>query len=82
VIGYVDHKYYATFFPSDSWGTETCQKRKKMLRYLGIQLYVGFAFRWSPLGGRNSKKAREADVIKLPVRQQQWSGGWSKYNTS
>jgi len=58
------------------------ETEKKMLRYLGIQLYVGFAFRWSPLGGRNSKKAREADVIKLPVRQQQWSGGWSKYNTS
>jgi hypothetical protein len=54
---------------------------KKMLRYCGIQLYAGFTLRWSPLGERTSKKAREADVIKLPVRQQQWSGGWRKYNT-
>jgi hypothetical protein len=65
----------------DSWGTETCQKREKILKYLGIQLYAGFTLRWSPLGGRNSKKACETDVIKLPVRQQQWSGGWRKYNT-
>jgi len=70
------------FFPSGTRGEQKPARNGKMLRYLGIKLYVGFTFRWSPLGGRNSKKAREADFIKLQVRQQKWIGGCSKYSTS
>jgi hypothetical protein len=57
VIGYVDHKYYATSFCLGLVGNRNLPETKKMLRYLGIQLYAGFTMKWSPLGGRNSKKA-------------------------
>jgi hypothetical protein len=56
-------------------GNRNLPETEKLLRYLGIQSYASFTYRWSPLGERNSKKARKADVIKLPVRQQRCSGG-------